>query len=467
MSEAITKGVSMKQREHWGSRIGFIMATAGSAIGLGSLWKFPYVTGENGGGLFVLAFIFFTFLIGAPIFVAELIIGRRAQKSPVGAFTDLSNQSQNWKFVGWLCVFINFLILSYYSVVAGWALNYTLLSINQFTDNRTPQEIASVFDTMYASGSLNVFWHFIFMLMTVGVVYGGVRKGIEYWSKILMPAFLIILLGLMFYSMTLDGFKDALEFIFYPDLAKFKPSAILEALGLSFFTLSVGLGIMLTYGSYMRKSEDIPKTVFTVAIMDVVAALMAAMMIFPIIFTFGFEPSEGPGLLFKTLPVVFSKVPGTLVLSTLFFILVVFTALTSAISILEVLVSTFMELVDWTRRKTLICIGSIVFIFGIPSALSGTGDIFPTWHEMYGKSFFETLDYVSNYWLLPLSGSLIAVFAGWYLDKNLLKEEFCQGSTFSKLFRPWFFLVRFIAPVAVLLVMLQKGGIIDIDSLFK
>jgi NSS family neurotransmitter:Na+ symporter len=457
----------MKQREHWGSRLGVIMATAGSAVGLGSLWKFPYVTGENGGGLFVLAFLIFTFIIGAPIFTAELIIGRKAQKSPVGAFSELSNHSQNWKLLGWLCVLINFIILSYYSVVAGWAVNYTLLSINQFTDNRTPQEIAQVFDTMYESGGINLFWHFIFMLLTVGVVYGGIRKGIEYWSKILMPGLLIILISLLIYGFTLDGFFDAVHFIFYPDLAKFKPSAILEALGLSFFTLSVGMGIMLTYGSYMRKSEDIPKTVITVAIMDVAVALMAALMIFPIIFTFGFQPSEGPGLLFKTLPVIFAKLPGTLVLSTLFFILVVFTALTSAISILEVLTSTFMELVDWSRAKTVIWIGLAVFIFGIPSALSGAGEIFPAWKMMYGKNFFDTIDYVSNYWLLPLSGMLIAVFSGWYLDKNLLKEEFNQGTVLGKLFRPWFFLVRFIAPIAVLLVMLQKGGIIDIDSLFK
>lgn len=457
----------MKQREHWGSRLGVIMATAGSAVGLGSLWKFPYVTGENGGGLFVLAFLIFTFIVGAPIFAAELIMGRKAQKSPVGAFTELSNHSQNWKLLGWLCVLINFIILSYYSVVAGWAVNYTLLSINQFTDNRTPQEIAQVFDTMYESGSINLFWHFIFMLLTVGVVYGGIRKGIEYWSKILMPGLLFILVSLLIYGITLDGFKDAVYFIFYPDLAKFKPSAILEALGLSFFTLSVGMGIMLTYGSYMRKSEDIPKTVITVAIMDVGVALMAALMIFPIIFTFGFQPSEGPGLLFKTLPVIFAKLPGTLVLSTLFFILVVFTALTSAISILEVLTSTFMELVDWSRGKTVLWIGLAVFVFGIPSALSGAGDIFPSWQAMYGKNFFDTIDYVSNYWLLPLSGMLIAVFAGWYLDKNLLKEEFNQGTRLAKLFRPWFFLVRFIAPIAVLLVMLQKGGIIDIDSLFK
>lgn len=457
----------MKQREHWGTRIGFIMATAGSAVGLGSLWKFPYVTGENGGGLFVLAYLIFTFLIGCPIFLAELIVGRRAQRSPVGAFSELSNHSQNWKMLGWLCVFINFLILSYYSVVAGWAVNYTLLSLNQFTENRTPQEIGAVFDTMYASGSINLFWHFVFMLLTVGVVWGGIRKGIEHWSKILMPGLFIILIGLLIYSMTLDGFSEAVHFVFYPDVAKFKPASIIEALGLSFFTLSVGLGIMLTYGSYMRKEDDIPKTVIQVALMDVVVALMAALMIFPIIFTFGFTPQEGPGLLFKTLPVLFAKLPGTLVLSTLFFILVVFTALTSAISVLEVLVSTFIELVGWSRGKAVIIIGSCVFVFGIPSALAGANGIFPEWTAMYGKNFFDTVDYVSNYWLLPISGLLIACFAGWFLDKTILQEEFSSGTRFVKLFTPWLWLVRLVVPAAVLLIMLQKGGVIDINSFFK
>lgn len=457
----------MKQREHWGSKLGFILASAGSAIGLGSLWKFPYVTGENGGGLFVLAYLIFTFFIGVPIFIAELIIGRHTQRGPVGAFSELSGHSPHWKMLGWLCVLVNFLIISYYSVVAGWAVNYTLLSINQFTLDRTPDEIGQVFNTMYASGDINLFWHFMFMLMAVGVVYGGIRKGIEYWARLLTPALLIILVGLLIYGMSLSGFSEAVHFIFYPDFEKFSASSVLEALGLSFFTLSVGLGIMLTYGSYMRKIDDIPGTAITVACMDVVVALMAALMIFPIIFTFGFTPGEGPGLLFKTMPVLFAKLPGTLVLSTLFFLLVVFTALTSAISILEVLAATFIELVDWSRRKAVLWIGLAAFIFGIPSALAGSNTMFPNWEKMYGRNFFETVDYISNNWLLPISGVLIALFAGWYLKKPLLQEEFFQGTRMKKFFSTWLFLLRWVAPIAVLCVLLQKGGIIDIDTLFK
>ncbi len=464
----MTQDISYKKtREHWGSRLGFIMATAGSAIGLGSLWKFPYVTGMNGGGLFVFAYLFFTFIVGAPIFVAELLLGRMAAKSAVGAFQELSKPEKNWKMVGWLCVLINFLILSYYSVVAGWAVNYTLMSLNQFTINRTPAEISGLFDTLFASGEINVFWHCIFMIMTVGVVYAGVRKGIEYWSKILMPTFLVILLGLLCYSMTLDGFGEAVRFVLYPDFETFKPSAILEALGLAFFTLSVGLGIMLTYGSYMRKTDNIPKTVATVALMDITVALMAALMIFPIIFTFGFTPSEGPGLLFKTLPVLFAKLPATLLISVLFFLLVTFAALTSAISILEMLAATWIEQFGWSRKKAVLLIGLAAFLFGIPSALSGSGAMFGSWSALYGKDFFSTVDYISNNWLLPVCGMLIALFAGWQVDKRLLREEFLSGSKAVRWFRPWLFLIRYIVPLGILCILLQKGGLIDIDHLLQ
>lgn len=453
----------MQQREHWGSKLGFLMAAAGSAIGLGSLWKFPYVTGMNGGGLFVLCFLFFTFFIGAPIFAAELIIGRHAQKSPIGAFAELSNHSPHWKILGWVCVLSNFLILSFYSVVAGWAVNYTLLSLNQFTDNKTPQQIAGVFDTLYSSGEISLFWHFVFMLLTVGVVYGGIRKGIEYWAKLLTPALLVILVGLMIYSMTLNGFGEAVRFIIYPNFEGFKLSGILEALGLAFFTLSVGLGIMITYGSYLSKSDDIPKTVVTVSLMDVIVALMASLMIFPIIFTFGLEPAEGPGLLFKTMPVLFAKLPGTFLLSTLFFLLVTFTALTSAVSLMEVMTSTIIELVEWSRRKAVLIVGLIAFIFGIPSALAGSGSLFGSWESMYGRNFFDTVDYLTSNILLPITGFLIAIFAGWFLNKEISRNEFYQGTLWGKLFKIWWVSIRWIAPAAVLLVLFHKSGIINLN----
>ncbi len=439
------------------------MAAAGSAIGLGSLWKFPYVTGVNGGGLFVLCYLLFTFFIGAPIFIAELIMGRSTQKSTVTALADLSNHSQHWKMLGWLCVLNNFLILSFYSVVAGWAVNYTLLSLNQFTDGKTPQQIAGVFDTMYGSWDICLFWHFVFMLLTVGIVYGGIRRGIEYWSKIMTPALLVILVGLLLYGMTLSGFGQATRFILYPDVANFKLSGIIEALGLAFFTLSVGLGIMITYGSYMKKSEDIPRTVTTVSFMNVIVSLMAGLMIFPIIFTFGFEPTQGPGLLFKVLPVLFSKLPGTFLISTLFFLLVTFAALTSAISLMEMMVSTLIELVEWSRRKAVIIVGLAVFLFGIPSALAGSNTMFDSWSSMYGRNFFDTMDYLTSNIILPICGLLLALFAGWFMSKQITKAEFLSGTTWGKLFHVWWFLVRFIAPVAVFLILLHKGGVLNLD----
>ena len=310
-----------KQREHWSTHLGFIFAAAGSAIGLGTLWKFPYVTGENGGGLFVLIYILCVFFIGVPVFVAELVLGRRAQRGAVGIFATLSNNSAVWKGVGWMGVASSFLIMSYYSILSGWGLNYVFMSLNQFYVGKSAQQIGDVFNTLTASGDITIFWHFIFTALTVAVVYPGVRHGIEYWSKFMTSGLLILLIGLGLYSMTLDGFGKAVHFIFYPDLAKFKPSGALEALGLSFFTLSLGQGIMLTYGSYMRNSEDIPKTSGIIGLMIILISLLAALTIFPIIFTFGFSPEAGRGLVFKTLPVLFAKLPGALLISTTFFIL--------------------------------------------------------------------------------------------------------------------------------------------------
>ncbi len=326
-----------KQREHWSTHLGFILAAAGSAIGLGTLWKFPYVTGQNGGGVFVLIYILCTFLIGIPVFMAELILGRKAQRGAVGIFDTLAHHSVIWKAAGWLGVISSFLIMSFYSVVAGWGLNYVLMSLNEFYVDRSAQDLETIFASLETAGDISLFWHFAFMALTVALVYPGVRHGIEYWSRFMTTGLLVMLVCLCAYSVTLDGFGQAVRFIFYPDLAKFKPSAALEALGLSFFTLSLGQGIMLTYGSYMRPTEDIPKTGFIIGFMIIIVSLLAGLMIFPIIFTFGFAPEAGPGLVFKTLPLLFSKLPGALIISTTFFTLFVFTALTSSVAMVEVI----------------------------------------------------------------------------------------------------------------------------------
>jgi neurotransmitter:Na+ symporter, NSS family len=456
-----------QQREHWGSRIGFIMATAGSAIGLGSLWRFPYITGQNGGGAFVLLYLIFTFAIGIPIFIAELVIGRKSQRSAIKAYTNLAPKSTHWRLLGWVNLLTSFIILSYYSVVAGWTVNYTLMSLNNFTSGKSPDEIRGLFDVLFSSGDISVFWLFIFMLMSVGVVYSGIRKGIEYWSKILTPALLIILICLFIYSTTLSGFPKACKFILYPDFAKLTPKGILEALGMAMFTLSIGLGIILTYGSYMKPSSDIPKTSFIIGTVSVLVSLFSALMIFPIIFTFNFTPEAGPGLVFKTLPVLFAQLPGTLVISTVFFILFVFTALTSSISLLEVLAANLIEVFNWSRKKSVLISGLGAFLLGIPTALSGSGSLFSKWQELYGTDFFTTINYITGSWMMPVSGFLTILFVGWFMEKKVVYQEFLQGTTLTKLLHTWFFMVRWLAPIAILIIILQEGGIINIETIIQ
>ncbi|MCB1108241.1 MAG: sodium-dependent transporter [Chlamydiia bacterium] len=450
-----------ERREHWGSRLGFVLAAAGSAVGVGSLWRFPYIAGQNGGGAFIILYLIFTFMLGLPVFIAELIIGRRTQKSAVLAYTQLTHKSQ-WKFIGWLNVLSCLIILSFYAVVSGWGVSYTLMSLTGFTDGRTPDQISGVFDTLYSSADINLLWLGLFLLINVGVVLAGVRKGIEHWSKILMPALFIMLIGLLSFSLTLDGLPQALHFIFYPDWGKVSPAMILSALGMAFFTLSVALGIILTYGSYMQSKEDVPKTAFTVACMTVFVSILASVMIFPIVFTFGYTPEAGPGLVFKTMPVLFAKLPGTLILSTIFFILFVFTALTSSISLMEMLVSNLMENFNFNRKKAVVFTALGAFILGIPSALSGSGLLFGQWKLIYGRDFFETMDFITSNWFMPIAGFLTTVFVGWVIDKQLTKAEFEAGTKLVRWYRPWFFMVRYVAPLVVAVIILQQAGIIRV-----
>lgn len=458
---------AQQQREHWGTHLGFILAAAGSAIGLGTLWKFPYVTGQNGGGLFVLIYILCTFFIGIPIFMAELILGRKAQRGAVGIFASLTHNSTFWKGVGWLGVASSFLIMSFYSVVAGWGLNYVFMSLNQFYLNRSATEISQVFDLVASSGDITIFWHFVFTGITIAVVYPGVRQGIEYWSKFMTSGLLILLLVMCSYSLTLDGFGEAVRFLFYPDMSRFKLSGVLEALGLSFFTLSLGQGIMLTYGSYMRRTEDIPKTSFIIGFMIILVSMLAGLMIFPVIFTFGFAPEAGPGLVFKILPLLFAKLPGALILSTTFFVLFVFTALTSSVALVEVVVANFIDLFGWTRKKAVLVTGTGCFLFGIPSALSYSGTLFANWPAIYNKTFFSTIDDLVSVWFLPIGGLFISIYVGWVLDKQISQEEFNAGTAWKWMWRPWMFFMRWIAPVAIICIILQQSGLINIDTLFS
>ena len=267
--------------------------------------------------------------------------------------------------------------------------------------------------------------------------------------------------------MTLDGFWPGVKFLLYPDVTHFKPSAAIAALGLSFFTLSLGQGIMLTYGSYMRRQDDIPKTALIIGVMIVLVSLLAGLMIFPIIFTFGFAPEAGPGLVFKTLPVLFAQLPGALFISTAFFVLFVFTALTSAVALIEVVVANFTDLLGWSRHKAVLVVAISCFIFGIPSALSNTHTLFANWSLLYGKNFFHTIDDFVSLWLLPIGGLMIAIFTGWRLEKNMSREEFETGTTLPWLWKPWIFFVKWIAPIAIVIIILQQSELINIDTILS
>ncbi|MBT8493750.1 MAG: sodium-dependent transporter [Deltaproteobacteria bacterium] len=447
-------------RESWRTRFGFVLAAAGSAIGLGNIWKFPYVTGENGGGLFVLIYLASVVLVGVPIMLAEILIGRGGRSSPVGAFRNLSTPSSPWQVVGWLGVAVGFVILSYYSVVAGWALHYTMLAVFGQLGG-SPTEVAAIFDDVYASPWINLGWHLAFMAMVLAVVLGGVRRGLERTARWLMPAMLVLLMIMAVRSIFLDGFGPALEFVFGAHADDLTRAGVLEAVGHAFFTLSVGMGALLTYGSYLRKDEDIVSSSFAIAGLDTLIALLACMVLFPITFSYGMAPEQGPGLVFKNMPVALAQLPGGAVLAVLFFVLLVFAALTSAMSLLEVAASHFIDRHGWQRRRAVTITAIATAVMGIPSALSGGTEIFGADTEaLTGFNWFDTLDYLASNWLLPLGGLGMAVFVAWRVGDPVRHQELVSGSRFGYLYRSWLVLLRYLVPVVVVAVFLHAIGVL-------
>jgi neurotransmitter:Na+ symporter, NSS family len=462
-------------RGQWGTRLGFILAAAGSAVGLGNIWKFPYITGENGGGLFVLIYLVCIALVGLPIMIAEVLMGRATQSTPVGAFAKLAGEKSNWKLVGWLGVASGFVILSYYSVVAGWACNYLLMSVCDFFHDKSPEEIEGLFGVLYTAADINIFWHAAFMAMTLGIVVGGVSGGIEKWSRLLMPLMIALLVILAVRAVASKGIFDALDFLFLPHASKLKPSSILEALGHAFFTLSLGMGAMMTYGSYLSRKSNIVTSSLWITGLDTGIAMIACIAIFPILFTFDMEPGAGPGLVFKTLPILFSQMKAGLLLAILFFALLIFAALTSAISLLEVVSATFIDLLGWSRRKAATVSAGAIFLLGVPSALAGSGKLFGSWSTMFGQNFFDTMDYLASNWMLPMGGLLIAIFVGWFMKADLRQAALLEGTPeasrglWTTVYTVWIVVLKFLVPLLVFLVLLNKIGVLPtelIDGLF-
>ncbi|MFO7157370.1 MAG: sodium-dependent transporter [Pseudomonadota bacterium] len=454
----------MQNRAQWQSRLGFVLAATGSAVGLGNIWKFPYITGMNGGGLFVLVYLFCIAGVGIPILAAEVLLGRATAQSPVGAFRSLSREGSPWVLVGGLGVLTAGTILSYYGVVAGWCLDYVLLSATGRLTATAPDDVPSLFGELYADPARNVVWLTVFTAATVWVILGGVRKGVERASLILMPLFFLTLVILVVHSGTLPGFGEALDFLFTPRPENLSPAGVLEALGHSFFSLSVAMGAMLTYGSYLSKKESIPVTTLTVGTLDTLVALVACLVLFPIIFTFGMEASAGPGLVFMSIPAALVQLPLGALWSILFFALLFLAAWTSAISLLEVLVAYGIDEWKLSRKVSTLLFGAIVYLFGIPSALSGGEGFFGKGlQEATGRNWFDWFDYVASNWFLPLGGLGISIFVAWKLEDGLRRAAFGEGTPEAwqaRLYAGWLMLLRYLAPVAIVAIFLHVIGVI-------
>ncbi|MBU1694161.1 MAG: sodium-dependent transporter [Verrucomicrobia bacterium] len=521
-------------REHWSGTLGFILAAAGSAIGLGNIWKFPYITGENGGGAFVLVYLLCIAVIGAPVMICEITMGRHTQRNPVGAFKALAPRSStlahliglgvlltgfflfafrdwgwgtlmvilgllifrySWTLVGAMGVIAGFTILSFYSVVAGWTIGYIWKAVFRqlnFADVAVAKEYFGAFiqNPAWAIGC-----HFIFILLCVLIVYKGVKSGIERWSKILMPLLFLLILVLIIRSITLPGAAAGVRFYLTPDFSKINTGSVLIALGHAFFSLSLGMGAMITYGSYMGREQNIFVSTLSIVFLDTLIALMAGLAIFPAVFAQGFGPDAGPGLVFQVLPTVFHQIPFGAFWATLFFLLLLVAALTSGISLLEVVTAYFVDERRWSRHRATVVFGFVIFLLGSLCAISVANWDRLAWiHGLLVKvfgsvkgSFFDVMDHISSNWLLPLGGLFISLFVGWIWGTKHAVDEIRHGShnfadvhlisllaglkddpshsseihviTLASL---WGIFIRFISPVAVLIAFLHTIGWLDL-----
>ena len=444
-------------RDTFGSKFGVIAAAAGSAVGLGNIWKFPYIAGVYGGAAFLFVYLGFIVAIGLPVMLSELIIGRNSKRNAFGAFKVLAPGTP-WRYIGILGVAAAFLILSFYGVVAGWSVQYIILSVQDGFSSKSPEQIGALFTTLIESPIKPVVLQLGFMVATAAIVIVGVKKGIEKYTKILMPVLVVILIVLCVKSVSLEGAKSGLKFLFQPDFSKLTGDGILSALGHAFFTLSLGMGTLITYGSYIDKKNNLVNTVINVTVADTVIAIFAGIAIFPAVFAFGIEPSQGPGLIFVTLPNVFHLMPGGFIFAILFFVLLTVAAITSSISILEVVVAYFKEEFKMKRTASTILATVLISILGILCSLS-MGVLEPV--KIFGLNFFDLMDWISANMLLPLGGLLISVFVGWFFGRKKVREEVANGGNLSgALLSIFMFLVKFIAPIAIAVVMLNKVGLL-------
>ncbi|MDR5860138.1 sodium-dependent transporter [Halomonas eurihalina] len=445
--------MSKLSHAQWSSRLTFILAATGSAVGLGNIWKFPYMVGDSGGAAFVLIYLLCIALVGLPILVAEWLVGRRGQNNPANAMADLAKsagQPRIWMIVGISGILGAFLILSFYSVIGGWSLYYTLSSVTGAFSGQDADGIGGLFNGMLGNPGLLLLGHSVFMLLVIGIVARGVTKGLEGAVRTLMPALGVLLLVLVGYGMTTGHFGEALGFMFNPDFGALNGGVVLAAMGQAFFTLSLGMGIMMAYGSYLGKEVNLLKTARTVIILDTVVALVAGLAIFPIVFANGLDLDSGPGLIFVTLPLAFGNMTGGVILGLLFFLLLTFAALTSAISLLEPVVEFVEERTPLSRISSTLVAGVATWILGIAALLA-----FNVWSDVliFGFNVFDFLDTLTSKYLLPLTGLFAIIFVGWVLDRDGVCRELQLGDTGAKI---WTLVSRFIAPLGVIVVFISS-----------
>ena len=452
--------------EHWSSRIGFLMAAIGSAVGLGNFWKFPYEAGENGGGAFVFVYLLCIVFVGLPVLIAELAIGRHGKMSGPGSYhriAEAHGATGMWSLAGWLAVLASFLILSFYSVIAGWVMHYVYYAGTGQLAGLSSAEVGDLFGALLGSPWALLLTHALFIVITTAIVSRGVRGGVERASLILMPIFIILLGAMVVYSMVTGSSSEAVTFLFSVDFTKINFEVAIDAVGHAFFSLGVGAALMITYGAYLDDNVSITNNGTLIAIADTGVAIFAGLAIFPIVFAFGLESNQGPGLLFVTLPSAFAEMTYGSFVATFFFVLAFVAALTSAISLLEVCVSRLEETGTFGRTSAAVTIGAAAFLCGLATILS-----FNVWSDFHplnaidmfaGKTIFDLIDFLASNVLLPVGGILAAVFAGWVLTREEARAELGVSDGFP--FRVWRFLVRWFAPIAILLVLLGFFGLFN------
>lgn len=443
-----------KERDSFSSKFGVIAAAAGSAIGLGNIWRFPYVAGENGGGAFLLIYLGFILVIGIPVMLSEFIIGRRAQLNAFGSFKKLA-PGKKWYIIGLMGIVAAFFILAFYSTIAGWTLEYI---VKAFGNGFKGQDTTVIFEQFKTSTFRPLLWQLVFMVFTAYIVFSGVKNGIEKYTKILMPLLFVLIIVLDIRAVTLPGAGSGLAFLFKPDFSKININVIIEALGQAAFSLSIGMGALITYGSYIQKNNNLTQTAVQVSVADTLIAVLAGVMIFPVVFALNMNPQAGPGLVFQVLPELFMKMPGGYFFSILFFILLAVAALTSTVSVLEVVVAYASEELKISRKKATIYSALAIWLVGIVATLSFS-DLSNV--KILDKTIFDILEYTAANILLPVGALFIVLFLGWFLGKKAIQDEITNaGSIKVHIFGVLVFIIKYIAPIAIAIVFLYGLGIL-------